>query len=277
MLNRISKLIQYSIFAYDMKDKKQEMNFFDHLEELRSRIVKSAIVVLIAAIIIFIYQEWIMDNIFLNMKDPDFITYRLLCKFFHVCTEGIPLEMHSNTMGGQFGYSMLMSFVGGAVVAFPFVFYQLWSFVKPGLKQSEIKSFRGIVFYVSILFFTGILFGYFVVAPLSVQFFGTYQISKEIINFFTISSYMSTIISTVFYTGLFFLLPVVLYLAAKIGIITGAFLKKYRKHAIVLVLILSAIITPPDVISQIIVFVPIFLLYEISIFVVVKTEKKNNS
>lgn len=260
-----------------MKDKNQEMNFFDHLEELRSRIVKIAIAVLVAAVVIFIYQEWIMDNIFLVMKDPNFITYRLMCQYLSVCTESIPIEMHSNSMGGQFAYSMLMSFVGGAVVAFPFIFYQLWCFIKPGLKQSEIKKFRGIVFYVSILFFTGILFGYFVVAPISVQFFGTYQISKEIINFFTISSYMSTIISTVFYSGLFFLLPVLLYLLAKVGIITAAFLRKYRRHAIVVVLALSAVITPPDVISQVIVSIPILLLYEISILVVAKSEKDNPS
>lgn len=253
------------------------MNFFDHLQELRSRIVKAAIAVIIAAVVIFIYQEWIMDNVFLVMKEPDFITYRLMCKYLNVCTEGIPLEMHSNSMGGQFAYSMLMSFLGGVVVAFPFIFYQLWAFVKPGLKQNEIKSFRGIVFYVSILFFLGILFGYFIVAPLSVQFFGTYQISKEIINFFTISSYMSTIVSTVFYSGLFFLLPIVLYLLAKIGIITAAFLRKYRRHAIVVVLALAAVITPPDVISQVIVSIPILLLYEISVLVVARTEKKGRT
>lgn len=135
---------------------------------------------------------------------------------------------------------------------------------------------KGIVFYVSLLFFIGISFGYFIVAPLSIQFFGSYQISPEIRNDFTINSYMGTIISTVFYTGVFFLLPVITYLLSKIGLITPDFLKKYRKHAIVIILILSAIITPPDVISQIIVTIPIYMLYEIGIYVSkkVQLEKK---
>ncbi|HRO75736.1 MAG TPA: twin-arginine translocase subunit TatC [Crocinitomicaceae bacterium] len=254
-------------------EENKEMNFFDHLEELRKRIVWSAIAVVSMAVVIFIYQEWIMDNIFLNLKNPDFITYRLFCQYLGVCVTEIPVEMHSNNMGGQFGYSMMMSFVGAAIVVAPFIFYQLWAFVKPGLKKNEIQVFKGIVFYISLLFFIGIAFGYFVVAPLTVQFFGSYQISKQIVNFFTISSYMSTIISTVFYSGLFFLLPVVLYVASKLGIITAAFLKKYRRHAIMVVLILAAVITPPDVISQIIVSIPILLLYEIGVLVVVRTEK----
>ena len=132
---------------------------------------------------------------------------------------------------------------------------------------------RGLVFYVSLLFFTGILFGYFIVAPLSVQFFGSYQISNQIENNFTIGSYMSTILSTIFYSGLFFLLPVISYLLTKIGLIDVAFLVKYRKHAIVVILILAAIITPPDIASQIIVSIPIVILYEIGIFVSKRAER----
>ena len=164
--------------------------------------------------------------------------------------------------------------MGGLVIGFPFIFYQIWAFLKPGLKFGEKKMVRGIVFYVSLLFFLGISFGYFVVAPLSIQFFGSYQISSEIRNDFTISSYMSMILSTVFYTGLFFLLPVVTYLLTKVGVLNPEFLIKYRKHAIVGILILSAIITPPDIISQVIVSIPIFILYEIGILIakrVVKT------
>jgi sec-independent protein translocase protein TatC len=146
--------------------------------------------------------------------------------------------------------------------------------VRPGLKLNEISATKGIVFYVSLLFFSGIIFGYFVVAPLSVQFFGSYQISKEIQNNFTVSSYMGTIFSTIFYTGLLFLLPIVSYLLTRIGLITPAFLRKYRKHAIVAVLILAAIITPPDVVSQIIVSIPIVILYEIGILVSARAAKK---
>jgi sec-independent protein translocase protein TatC len=150
----------------------------------------------------------------------------------------------------------------------------LWSFIRPGLKFNEIKATKGIVFYVSLLFFIGIIFGYFVVAPLSVQFFGSYQISKEIENNFTVSSYMGTILSTIFYTGLLFLLPIVSYLLTRIGLITPDFLKKYRRHAIVAVLVLAAIITPPDVVSQIIVSIPIVILYEIGILVSIRAAKK---
>jgi len=145
--------------------------------------------------------------------------------------------------------------------------------VKPGLKANEKEIVKGITFYVSILFFLGIIFGYFVVAPMSVQFFGTFTMSSKIENNFTVSSYMSTILSTIFYSGLFFLLPVVAYLFGKLGLISSGFMKKYRKHAIVGVLILAAVITPPDMISQIIVSIPILALYEIGIFVVKRVEK----
>jgi sec-independent protein translocase protein TatC len=214
-----------------------------------------------------------MENVFLIMVDPNFVTFRLLCEYLNVCIEKIPVNFQSMTLSGQFSYALMMSIMGGAVLAFPYIFYQLWSFVKPGLKFKERKMAKGIVFYVSILFFTGILFGYFVVAPLSVQFFGAFQITDKIRNDFTISSYMSTILSTVFYTGLFFLLPVVTYLLVKIGLFTPEFLVKYRKHAVVVILILAAIITPPDVISQVIVTIPIYLLFEISVLVAKRVAK----
>ncbi len=249
------------------------MSFLDHLEELRWRLMRSAVAIIIFAIVIWIYQKEIMENVFLIMIDPDFITFQLLCEYLNVCIEKIPVNFQSMTLSGQFSYALMMSIMGGAVLSFPYIFYQLWSFVKPGLKFKERKMAKGIVFYVSILFFTGILFGYFVVAPLSVQFFGAFQITDQIKNDFTISSYMSTILSTVFYTGLFFLLPVVTYLLVKIGLFTPEFLVKYRKHAVVVILILAAIITPPDVISQVIVTIPIYLLFEISVLVAKRVAK----
>jgi sec-independent protein translocase protein TatC len=255
-----------------MSDNKQ-MSFLDHLEELRWRLMRSAVAIIIFAIVIWIYQKEIMENVFLIMIDPDFITFQLLCEYLNVCIEKIPVNFQSMTLSGQFSYALMMSIMGGAVLSFPYIFYQLWSFVKPGLKFKERKMAKGIVFYVSILFFTGILFGYFVVAPLSVQFFGAFQITDQIKNDFTISSYMSTILSTVFYTGLFFLLPVVTYLLVKIGLFTPEFLVKYRKHAVVVILILAAIITPPDVISQVIVTIPIYLLFEISVLVAKRVAK----
>ncbi|MEN9302862.1 MAG: hypothetical protein RL264_1291 [Bacteroidota bacterium] len=252
------------------------MSFLDHLEELRWRLVRSAAAILVVACVIWWFQEWIMEEVFLSMSKKDFITFRKFCEWFGVCIDDIPVKMQSMTVSGQFTYALMMSILGGVVIAFPFIFYQLWSFIKPGLKKNEVNMVKGIVFYVSMLFFTGILFGYFVVAPLSVQFFGSFQVSDQIENIFTINSYMSTVLSTVFYTGLFFLLPVVTFFLSKIGLLDAAFLAKYRRHAIVAILIISAVITPPDVLSQIIVTIPIYLLYEIGILVAKRAEKKEN-
>lgn len=253
------------------------MSFLDHLEELRWRIVKSAIAIMVIAIALWMLQEWIMDHLFLSMRSPNFITFKLICQYFGICVDEVPVEMQSMTVSGQFSYALMMSIMGGVVIAFPFIFYQLWAFVKPGLKKNEKSIAGGIVFWVSLLFFFGIGFGYFVVAPLCIQFFGSYQISGQIKNIFTINSYMSTILSTVFYSGLLFLLPVISYLFTKLGILTPSFLRKYRKHAIIAILILSAIITPPDLISQVIVGVPIVLLYEAGILVSARVEKKSKN
>jgi len=250
------------------------MPFLNHLEELRWRLVRVAIAILIVGTIIWFYQEKIIDSVFLSMAKKDFITFRIMCQFFGVCITEIPIKFQSMTVSGQFSYALMMSFLGGIVITFPYLFYQIWAFVKPGLKFNEKNLARGIVFYVSLLFFLGILFGYYIVAPLSIQFFGSYQMSSKIENIFTVNSYMSTILSTVFYCGLFFLLPVVSYLLTKIGLFDSVFLKKYRKHAIVVILILAAIITPPDVISQVIVSIPILILYEIGIVVSKRVEKQ---
>ncbi len=264
-----------------MKDQKSkadsdQMSFIEHLEELRWRLVRSAIAVILIGIVIWTFQEWIMNNVFMSMKKKDFFSFRVMCEYLDTCVEDIPVQLQSMTVSGQFGYALMMSFMGGLVIGFPFIFYQIWAFLKPGLKFGEKKMAKGIVFYVSLLFFLGISFGYFVVAPLSIQFFGSYQISSEIRNDFTISSYMSMIISTVFYTGLFFLLPVVTYLLTKVGVLGPEFLIKYRKHAIVGILILSAVITPPDIISQVIVSIPIFILYEIGILISKRVVKTSN-
>lgn len=250
------------------------MSFLDHLEELRWRLVRISIAIVLVSIVIWSFQSWIMDNLFLSMKSPDFPSFRALCYLFDICIEDIPVKMQSTTMAGQFSYALMMSIMGGVILSFPFIFYQLWSFVKPGLKQKEKTVVKGLVFYVSLLFFLGILFGYYIVAPITVQFFGSYQISANIENIFTINSFMSTILSTVFYSGVLFLLPIVVYIFTKLGLITPDFLRKYRKHAIIVVLILAAVITPPDLISQVIVSIPIVLLYEIGILVSASVYKK---
>jgi sec-independent protein translocase protein TatC len=264
-------------FVPDMEEAEKKMSFLDHLEELRWRLVRSAVAIVLFSTVFWFYQEWIMENLFLSMRKPDFFTFRWMCDYFNVCIEEIPVRMQSMTVSGQFSYALMMSIMGGIVFSFPFIFYQLWSFVKPGLKQNEKTVVKGLTFYVSILFFLGISFGYFIVAPLCIQFFGSYQISNQIENNFTVNSYMSTILSTVFYSGLLFLLPVVSYIFTKLGLITVEFLRKYRKHAVVGVLILSALITPPDLISQVIVGIPIMILYEVGILVSARVEKNNKS
>jgi sec-independent protein translocase protein TatC len=258
-----------------MAEQEQEnMSFLGHLEELRWRLVKSVIAVLIFAIVIFIFTEWITNNIFLELANPDFPIFRFFCWAVGLCANEINIDWQSVQMTGQFGTNLMMAIVGGIVVAFPWIFYQIWSFVKPGLKQKEVKAVRGIVFFVSVLFFIGICFGYFVIAPLTVQFFGNWQMAEDIENIITINSYLKTIISTVFFTGLLFLLPVVIMIFSKLGIITAAWLKKYRKHSFVAVLILAAIITPPDLFTQIVVSIPIVILYEFGIMIAKRIEKK---
>lgn len=251
-----------------------KMSFLGHLEELRWRLIYSSIAVIIFAVVIFVFTEWITKNIFLWLADTDFPIFRFFCWTVQLCPEEINISWQSVEMMGQFGTNLMMSIVGGIVLAFPWIFFQIWSFVKPGLKQKEAKSVKGIVFFVSVLFFIGIAFGYFVIAPLTVQFFGNWQMAEGIDNIITINSYLKTIVSTVFFTGLLFLLPVVIFIFSKLGIITAKWLKKYRKHSFIAVLILAAIITPPDLFTQIIVSIPIVLLYEFGIAIAKRVEKK---
>ena len=255
----------------------QQMSFLQHLDELRWRLVRIAIAVISVAVVLWIYQEWVMNHVFLVLKEKEFITFKLLCAYFGVCVSDTTVKMQSMTVSGQFNYAMMMSIMGGLIITAPYIFYQIWSFIKPGLKKNELRAAKGLVFYVSLCFFLGVLFGYFVVAPLTVQFFGSFQISPEIENNFTVGSYMGTVISTVFYTGILFLLPIVSFILTKIGLIGPEFLKKYRRHAIVVILIISAVITPPDMLSQIIVSIPIIVLYEIGIMVSTRTSKNKNT
>lgn len=252
----------------------QDMSFLDHLEELRWRIVRSVIAILIFAVGMWFVKEWVITNIFISVTKPTFISFQYMCEYLNICIGEIPIQFQSNKVGSQFSYALLMSFVGGFILAFPYVFYQLWSFVKPGLRHNEKSAVRGITFFVTILFFIGVVFGYLVVAPLCIQFFGYFSLSEEFQNIWMIGSFMSLIISSVIFTGLLFLLPVIVYILTKIGILTPAYLRKYRKHSIVGVLILSALITPPDFISQVIVSVPIIILYEIGILVSARVERK---
>ena len=258
------------------------MSFLKHLEELRWRLFRVVIAVLIFAAILFVFTEDVMTNVFIAMSEPDFITYQFFCKVSQLvgmgdalCASQINLELQSTVMMGQFTTNMYFSVIGGVVLAFPYIFAQIWGFVKPGLKDTERKVSNGVIFFSTLLFFLGISFGYMLVSPLCVQFFGNYSMSDSIQNIFTINSYISVITTTTFFTGLFFQLPIIVFILTRLGILSPEMLKKYRKHALVTILILSAVITPPDIISQILVSIPILALYEVSILVSKRVIKKN--
>ena len=262
------------------KDDKK-MPFLKHLEELRWRLVKSSIAILIIATVLFIYTDPIIKHVYLAMSEMDFPTYRFFCWASQslgledtLCGTEIPIDIQSIEMTQQFATNMYFAIVGGFLMCFPFIFHQIWSFVKPGLKNKEVYVTKGIVFYGSLLFFFGVAFGYFLVSPLCVQFFGSYKLTSEIQNNFTINSYMTMITTTTLFSGLFFELPIIIYILTKLSIISPALLIKYRKHALIAILVLSAIITPPDIISQVLVSFPILILYEIGIIASKRVAKK---
>ena len=267
-----------------MEEQEKEMSFLDHLEELRWRIVKAVIAILVGAIAAFIAKSWIFDKVVLAPKSGDFITYKILCdlstklgmqEFF--CFDEFAFSLQNISMSGQLTTHLVVSLIAGIIFAFPFIIHQLWSFIKPGLKAKEVKITRGVVFFTTLLFLSGILFGYYLIAPLSVQFLGGYQVSEEVQNQISLGSFITTITSVTLAAGLIFQLPIVIYFLAKIGLITPEFLKKYRKHALVAILIISAIITPPDIMSQILVTGPVMVLYEVSIGVARRIQKKQTT
>lgn len=266
------------------EETEKEMSFLDHLEELRWHIVKSLVAVIFFMIIAFIFTKWIFHNIIFAPARIDFPTFRWLCQLGEwtgavdtLCVKPFPFKIQSRYMTGQFTMQVMSSFVIGFIGAFPYVFYQIWSFVRPGLKQNELRNSRGAVFAVSFLFLLGISFGYFILCPMMTWFFSSYSISDVISNEFDITSYVSTFIALVFGSGLLFQLPVVVYFMTRIGVLTPQFMRTYRRHAIVVILIIGAIVTPPDPLSQVLISMPLFLLYEISIFIsayVVRQKRK---
>ncbi|HEY5690475.1 MAG TPA: twin-arginine translocase subunit TatC [Cyclobacteriaceae bacterium] len=264
----------------------KEMSFLDHLEELRWHIVRAISAIFIFMIVAFLFGPWIFENIVFAPSRIDFITFQYLCKVGHalnmvesLCVEIIPFKVQSRFMTGQFTMHLTASFVLGFILAFPYVFWEIWRFVTPGLQSSERKNSKWAVTSVTFLFLVGISFGYFIMSPLAVWFLSSYTISSAISNEFDITSYVSTITALVFGSGLLFQLPVVVYFLSKIGIVTPRLMRQYRKHALVGILILGAIITPPDPLSQSLISLPLYLLYEISILIsamVVRQRLKEN-
>lgn len=259
----------------EKKEKKDqdEMSFLEHLEELRWHIVRSVLAVFLIAIVAFIFHETIFDSLILAPKNPEFVTNRLLCKFGErvnitaLCINSNPFEIINIKMAGQFTTHITVSLVAGIILAFPYIFYEFWLFFKPALYSSERQHARGAVFFASLLFTLGILFGYLVIVPLSVHFLGSYNVSDEVTNQINLISYIGTITSITLASGIIFELPIIAYFLTRIGLITPSFLKKYRKHSLIVILLLAAVITPPDIFSQVLVCIPLLFLYEVGIFV----------
>ena len=258
-----------------------EMSFLDHLEELRWLLIRSTIAILACATVAFFFSDFIFDEILFGPKNVDFITYRFFCDLSQefgldksLCVTEIPMRIQSREMGGQFSAHMWTSITAGFILGFPFIIWEFWKFISPALYEKERKYAALFIVTASVLFFTGVLFGYFMIAPLSVNFLANYNVSKEIFNDIDLDSYISLLRSSTVACGLLFELPIVIYFLTKIGLVTPSSLRNYRKYTLVIVLILSAIITPPDIISQIIVAIPIMILYEISILISVIVYKK---
>ncbi len=265
-------------------DPNAEMGFLDHIEALRWHIIRSVIVVIIAAIAIFIKVEWIFDRIIMGPAHNDFISYKWFCalgRLFHYesfCLGEIKMEFQNTAVTGQFMMSMSVSMMLGFICSFPYILWELWRFIKPALKPIEIRYARGIVFWCSLLFFSGVMFAYLIVAPYTINFFGSYQLSPQFKNIITIENYYDTMSNLILALGLVFELPIVVFFLSKIGILTPQFLKEKRKYAVLILFLLSEIITPPDLFSCLLVFFPLYTLFEISVFIsarALKSKLKN--
>lgn len=269
----------------------KEMSFLDHLEVLRWHLMRSVLAVLVLSVVAFIYKDIIFDHIIFAPKDPDFISNRLFCKAggwinfllepvgmaidpLMLCINQNSVELYNINLSGQFTTHIQISLLTGIIAAFPYVFYELWRFIRPALYDKEARHSRGAILYTTGLFALGVSFGYYLIMPLTIHFFTGYQISSQVANEINLSSYISSFSSVVFSSGVVFELPVLIYFFSKIGLVSSAFLKRYRKHAIIVLLTISAIITPPDVFSQILVGLPLWLLYEASITIAKRVERK---
>ncbi|MFZ9046034.1 MAG: twin-arginine translocase subunit TatC [Cyclobacteriaceae bacterium] len=265
----------------DQIEEEEEMSFLDHLEELRWHLIRSLIAIVALAILAFVSKDFVFGKIILGPSKTDFITYQWLCQLADLissdalCIRELPFIIQSRQMTGQFSMHLTSSFVIGIIFAFPYAFWEIWRFVKPGLYPTERKAARGATFYVSLLFSMGILFGYLVVAPISVNFLANYQIDASILNEFDIISYVTTVTTLVLACGILFQLPIVVYFTTRAGLVSSRLLKIYRKHAIVVILILGAMLTPPDPISQILIAVPLVLLYQVGIIIAKRVEGRD--
>lgn len=266
---------------YTEKPEDKEMSFFDHVDELRKYLLRSAYALIILSVLSFVYMDFIFHKIIIGPLNSDFFTYRKLCEFSQsfygndkFCFKELKYSLLNTEMAGQFMMSFKLAFIFGLITAMPFILWQVWLFIKPALSKKEVKNTRGFVFYTSLLFGLGILFGYYVLCPISVNFFFNYSLSPSINNLISIQNIIGFMSLLVIGTGLIFELPILMYFLARIGIISSAFLRKYRKYAFLVILIVSALVTPPDVISQIILTIPLYSLFELGILIAARVERQ---
>lgn len=255
------------------------MAFTDHLEELRWHIVRSVVALLVFSVLVWAKIEWIFDHILLGPAHADFISYRVLCKmatYLHLdglCLQDINIQFQNTELAGQFTMSFSVSFMMGFIVSFPYIFWEFWRFVKPALKETEVKHATGIVFWSSTLFITGVLFAYFVIAPFTINFFANYQLSPSFKNIITMGNYYDTMSDLIWGMGIVFEVPVLVYFLAKVGILTPNIMRTQRRFAILIIFVLAAVITPPDWFSLWLVAIPLIILYEVSIVICARVHK----
>ncbi|MFP9118473.1 twin-arginine translocase subunit TatC [Flavobacterium sp. RNTU_13] len=262
------------------KNNTGEMSFLDHLEELRWLLVRSSAGILIGAVIAFTFSREIFDDVIFAPLKGDFVTYRIFCDAANkydldksFCVTEIPVTIISRNMDGQFTTDIWTAIVAGIIIAFPYILYQIWKFISPALYEKERKGAVSFITGTSLLFFLGVVFGYYLIMPLSINFLANYKISDIVVNNVDLDSYLSLVKTTVLSCGLAFELPVIIYFLAKMGLVTAAFLRKYRRYALVIILIVAAVVTPPDVVSQMTVTIPLIILYEASILIAARTNK----
>jgi sec-independent protein translocase protein TatC len=263
----------------------KEMSFFDHIDAFRGHIVRSVIAVLGLSIVAFFNKYLMFDVILFGPMHTDFWTYEMLCNLSHqftnsdeFCIKEMGFTLSNISMSGQFSEHIFISFITGIILAFPYILWELWKFIKPALSKKETRYARGLVFFSSSLFFIGILFGYFLLSPLSINFLGSYKVSELVSNEINLDSYVSFIATLTFATGLIFEMPILVYFLAKIGILSSAWMRKSRRYAIVVILILAAVLTPsPDIASMVLMFIPLYSLYEVSILVAAGVERGKTS
>ncbi len=256
-----------------------EMTFFEHLDALRPHLLRGALALLGVALAAFFLKDWIIDGLLFGPAQPDFPSNRALTWLARLVGSAnfeaghTEFNIINTRMAGQFNLQVTVSIVTGLVLTIPYLLWELWRFIRPGLTWYERRRTNLFVLYVSICFFTGLLFGYYVITPLAVNFLTGWTASETIVNMIDAGSYLKTVITTSLACALIFQLPILVYFLTRMGVVSPEFLKKYRKHAIVLLALLSALITPPDMLSMILVMLPLVLLYELSIKIAIRVEK----